>query len=109
MRLLFDQNLSFKLCAFLADVFPESNQVRLLGLESVSDRELWDFARNHDFVLVSKDADLADLADLLGAPPKVIWLRCGNEPNLAIADRLRANRQALEEFEQDDNACIEIY
>jgi len=25
MKLLFDQNLSFKLCAKLADLFPESN------------------------------------------------------------------------------------
>jgi predicted nuclease of predicted toxin-antitoxin system len=33
MKLLFDQNLSFKLCARLTDLFPGSNQVRLLGLD----------------------------------------------------------------------------
>jgi len=32
MKLLFDQNLSFKLCRRLADVFPESDQIRLLGM-----------------------------------------------------------------------------
>ena len=32
MRLLFDQNLSFKLCQALVDLFPGSNHVRLLGL-----------------------------------------------------------------------------
>ena len=31
MKLLFDQNLSFKLCQALADLFPGSSQARLLG------------------------------------------------------------------------------
>ncbi len=33
MRLLFDQNLSFKLCNRLADLFPDSTQARLLGMD----------------------------------------------------------------------------
>jgi predicted nuclease of predicted toxin-antitoxin system len=41
MKLLFDQNLSFKLCRRLADVFPESNQVRLLGMAEADDRSVW--------------------------------------------------------------------
>jgi predicted nuclease of predicted toxin-antitoxin system len=32
MKLLFDQNPSFKLCQALTDLFPGSSQVRLLGL-----------------------------------------------------------------------------
>jgi predicted nuclease of predicted toxin-antitoxin system len=32
MKLLFDQNLSYKLCRSLADLFPESAQVRRAGL-----------------------------------------------------------------------------
>jgi hypothetical protein len=36
MKLLFDQNLSFKLCAVLADLLPDSSQVRLLGLPNDS-------------------------------------------------------------------------
>jgi Domain of unknown function (DUF5615) len=33
MKLLFDENLSFKLYRQLGDLFPASSQVRLLGLE----------------------------------------------------------------------------
>ena len=43
MKLLFDQNLSFKLCQTIADLFPESNLVGLLGLSQVSDLVLWDY------------------------------------------------------------------
>ena len=37
MKLLFDQNLSFKLCRDLVDLFPGSTQVRLVGLAEASD------------------------------------------------------------------------
>ena len=66
MKLLFDQNLSFKLCQQLADLFPASNQVRLVGLDQADDRTLWEFARINGYTLVSFDADLADMATLLG-------------------------------------------
>jgi len=32
MKLLFDQNLSFKLCRSIADLFPESNHVGLFWI-----------------------------------------------------------------------------
>ena len=37
MKLLFDQNLSFKLCSVLDDLFPGSGHVRLLGLAESDD------------------------------------------------------------------------
>ena len=110
MKLLFDQNLSFKLCRQLLDVFPGSNQVRLLGLGEADDREIWQYAKANDFVLVSQDADFADMATLYGPPPKVIWLRCGNQPTKAIEMRLRNHADAIAAFVQSDiAACWEIY
>jgi predicted nuclease of predicted toxin-antitoxin system len=110
MKLLFDQNLSFKLCRRLLDLFPNSNQVRLLGMEESDDRDIWEYAKANDFVLVSQDVDFADLATLYGPPPKVIWLRCGNRPTAAIEKRLRDQALALAQFVEDQAAaCWEIY
>ena len=109
MKLLFDQNLSFKLCARLADVFPDSNQARLLNLDQADDRVLWQHARANGFALVSQDADFADMAALYGPPPKVLWLRCGNHPTEVIEQLLRDHAEAIRAFEQDnDAACLEI-
>jgi len=72
MKLLFDQNLSFKLCQRLADLFPGSSQVRLLGLAEADDPALWDYAQANGFTLVSQDSDFADMAALFGPPPRVI-------------------------------------
>lgn len=109
MRLLFDQNLSFKLCDRLADLHPGSTQARLLGLDQASDRMLWDHAAAGGFVLVTQDADFADMAALYGPPPKVIWLRGGNRPTSAVEDTLRRSHALLLDFAaQDEAACLEL-
>jgi len=41
VKLLFDQNLSFRLCRLLADIFPDSSQVRLVGLAEAEDTVIW--------------------------------------------------------------------
>jgi len=110
MKLLFDQNLSFKLCDQLADIFPNSSHVRLLGLERADDRALWHYAGSKGYALVSLDADFAELAALLGPPPKVIWLRCGNQPTAANVELLRAHATTIAAFDDDDAAaCLEVY
>lgn len=109
MKLLFDENLSFKLCRRLVDLFPDSNQVRLAGLAKADDAVVWRYAGLHGFALVSLDADFAERAALNGPPPKVIWLRCGNRPTEVIEKLLRDRMAAIVAFEQDAAACLEIY
>lgn len=110
MKLLFDQNLSFKLCARLADLFPDSNQVRLANLDAADDRAIWEFAKANGFAIVSQDSDFADMAALYGPPPKVVWLRCGNQTNEFIEELFRNHAEAIAAFEQDAGAaCWELY
>ncbi|MEB3217215.1 MAG: DUF5615 family PIN-like protein [Nostocales cyanobacterium 94392] len=40
--------------------------------------EIWEFAKNQEFCIVTQDADYAERSRLYGSPPKIIWLRCGN-------------------------------
>ena len=54
------------------------------------------------FALVSLDADFAEIAALLGPPPKVIWLHCGNQPTAAIIRLLREHFDAIVAFERDE-------
>ncbi len=78
MRLLIDQNLSHRLIADLKDVFPDALHVRLLGMAEADDLAIWDYAKAHDLVGVTQDSDYSDWNKLRGAPPKIVWLRCGN-------------------------------
>jgi predicted nuclease of predicted toxin-antitoxin system len=78
-------------------------------LASAGDRAIWDYAGANGFALVSLDADFAEFAALLGPPPKVIWLHCGNQPTTVIARLLRMHFEAIVAFEHDEAACLEIY
>lgn len=78
MKLLFDQNLSPRLCDQLRDIWPELVHVRSVGLAAADDRTVWDYARDHGQIIVSKDGDFSDRAFVFGAPPKVIWVAVGN-------------------------------
>ena len=109
MKLLFDQNLSFKLCRQLGDLYPASAQTGVLGLGNAKDSTVWDAAREGGFLLVTQDADFAEMAALIGPPPKIVWLRCGNRPTAFIADLMRRSAVTIEAFASDDHmACLEI-
>ena len=110
MKLLFDQNLSFRLCSLLSDLFPDSRQVRQIGLDQASDREIWQYARANGFAIVTQDSDYADMSALYGSPPKIIWLRCGNQPTAAIEQRLRTYASEIGDLEQDsESSSIEVF
>ena len=110
MKLLFDHNLSHRLVRRLADVFPDSTQTRLLGFGRAGDPVIWEHARTNGFVIVTLDKDFADLALVRGAPPKVIWLRCGNSTVAEVEQLLRLNLPAMHEFEtKPDSPLLEIW
>jgi predicted nuclease of predicted toxin-antitoxin system len=78
MKLLFDENLSHKLARLLDDLFPNSTHVRVIGLKSADDPLVWEYPKNNNLVIVSKDADMHQRSFLFGQPPKIIWVRLGN-------------------------------
>jgi predicted nuclease of predicted toxin-antitoxin system len=77
MRLLFEENLSYRLVAALPDPYPDSAHVAGAGLEGAPGEALRRYAAGNDLVLVSKDSDFYHRSILRGAPPEVIWLRVG--------------------------------
>jgi predicted nuclease of predicted toxin-antitoxin system len=66
---------------------------RSLQFQSTEDRKVFYAARLANAVIVSKDSDFPDLLRLLGPPPKVIWLRCGNRTNREMKEFLKATFQ----------------
>lgn len=62
MRLLFDENLSFRLSERLSDPFPRSSRVRLLGLDRAPDERIWETAKREGYVIVTQDVDFVSLS-----------------------------------------------
>lgn len=106
MKLLFDQNLSPRLPALLAAEYPGSGHVRWFGLATAPDPAVWAFAAAGGYAIASKDSDFEQRALLYGHPPKVVWLRVGNDPTAAVAALLRTRLPDLLSFEADPTAAV---
>jgi predicted nuclease of predicted toxin-antitoxin system len=71
---LFDENLPVQLrFSPKLPIVPASKVGR-----NPSDSQIWKFARSHDLVIVSKDADFSDRIITQSPPPRVVHLRFGN-------------------------------
>lgn len=86
----------------LADLYPASSHVHLLGLDQVSDEDMWEHARRESFLIVTKDADFSELCLLRGFPPKVIWIRSGNCETKDIEAVLRRHLADIEALFKDE-------
>jgi predicted nuclease of predicted toxin-antitoxin system len=112
MKLLFDQNISYRITKILSKSFPAAKHISQVGLLDASDMEIWEYARQHGYSIVTFDSDYYDLSIVKGCPPKIIWLRAGNATTKRIADLLEDNKEILSIFISDANykglSCLEI-
>jgi predicted nuclease of predicted toxin-antitoxin system len=99
MKLLFDQNVSRALVHQLSDLFPESTHVKNLAMVTADDAAIWSYAAQNGFTIASKDSDFQQRSLLLGAPPKVVWLRVGNCSTSRIEKLIRQYSAELHTFE----------
>ena len=106
MKLLFDENLSYRLVAALADIYPDSSHVREIGLIGANDLQVWNQAVEHGFLLASRDTDFYERSLVYGTPPKVIWLRIGNSTVNETIALLRSQYIVIRHFNEDKTATF---
>jgi predicted nuclease of predicted toxin-antitoxin system len=98
VKLLFDQNVSHRLVNLLINLYPDSEHVRHLGMTRGSDEDLWDYAKSHGYILVTKDDDFHIRSNLFGPPPKILWIRSGNCSTELVESLLRKNYADIQDF-----------
>jgi len=108
VKLLFDENVSPRLVGLLGVEYPASTHVRDAGLKGAADSLIWEYARDHGYVIVSKDDDFRQRSFVEGAPPKVVWLQVGNAGTTAIAALLREEAARLRAFDGEDESSLLI-
>jgi predicted nuclease of predicted toxin-antitoxin system len=108
VKLLLDENLSPRLVELLQSDFPGSGHVHELGLGEKDDMAVWQYAKDHGFTLVTKDADFNELSLLKGYPPRIIWIRRGNCSTKEIKGLLLANVVAIHALDTQPEAAVLI-
>lgn len=82
---LFDENLPRRLT--FEPGLPVTHATELS--DSPTDTQLWEHAKAHELVIVSKDADFSDRMMMQAPPPWVVHLRFGNLRLKAFHERLQ--------------------
>ncbi len=85
----------------------DAHALREIGLRDADDQTIFERARIANVILLSKDVDFVNMVSRLGAPPKLIWLTCGNVSNEALRSLLLTRlHMALTVLESDDSVEI---
>lgn len=112
MRLLFDQNISFRITKKIIDLFPNCKHVSDCGLMNCDDTDIWEYARKNDYSIVTFDSDFYDISVIYGHPPKIIWIRTGNQSTNDIMELIIRNKNAIKLFlespDYKDVSCLEL-
>lgn len=99
-----DAQISSHLAVWLSNNFPiTAYSLEFLGLDEADDLVVFQQAKQANAIVMSKDEDFVALHYRLGAPPKIIWLTCGNTSNAALRILLlQTLPDALQHLRTDD-------
>ena len=104
MKLLFDQNISYKVAKKIQSLFSGSNHLSDIGLMGAKDMEIWEYAKSNNYCIVTFDFDFIDISMLKGSPPKIILLKMGNTGTEKIISKIQEEYITINEFLNNDES-----
>jgi predicted nuclease of predicted toxin-antitoxin system len=84
LRFLVDAQLPPALARVVAAAGHEAEHVADIGLEAAPDAAIYDYARRHGCVLITKDEDFRERRRRADRGPCVVWVRVGNASRQAL-------------------------
>ena len=103
MKLLIDQNISYRIIPLLEGSFPDIHHVRQFDLIDADDHNIFMYARENRFdAVITLDDDFVRLLNLFSAPPKIIWLRTGNCSTPFLSEILNSKVNIIQKFLNDE-------
>ena len=109
MKILLDANISWKLINKLIPVFGECAHVDLIGLDvPAEDIDIWKYALDNDYIIITKDNDFVDLLELYGFHPKIVLLKTGNNSSQALMELLENVKPMIEDLERNNYGLLEV-
>jgi len=109
MKILLDENVSWRIIKLIENYFDEVKHISTISSNRLSDKDIWDFAKNNNFTILTYDSDFRNFVSYYNYPPKVVWLRTGNISKSKLAELIKNNIDSIIEFgTNDDFGILEI-
>lgn len=111
MKLLLDENLSWRMIKQLTLIFAEVIHASELKIKQTADDiSIWDYSKKYGFTIISKDDDFEKIVLLRKAPPKLIYLKTYNLDAKKLVDLILENKDKIIKFiDSEENDIFEIY
>ena len=104
-----DAQLSPSLARWLTREFGiEAYSVRFLNLLRAKDPSIFQQAREANVAVMTKDVDFVLLQERFGAPPAILWVRCGNTSNAYLKQVLRRTFPHARRMIESGEILVEI-
>ena len=100
MRLLLDENISWRLAVYLRPHCVAVLHVRDISLDNSPDTSIWRYARQHGYNVLTKDEDFLRLVLAEGFPPRVMAVQNAQVPVAKLADCLLARLARLSQIRE---------
>jgi len=71
-------------------------------MQKAPDLEIWNYAKEHGYTIITKDTDFYQRSVYFGHPPKIIWLKIGNSSVKEIEEYIRSNSISINTFFQKE-------
>jgi predicted nuclease of predicted toxin-antitoxin system len=104
MRILIDENLPEDISCWKSQDFIHA---KTLGAK-VSDGEIWNFVRQNNLTIVSKDTDFSNRILVSNPPPHVIHLRIGNMRFQALDEFISKNWNEIQRL-SEKHKLVNVY
>jgi predicted nuclease of predicted toxin-antitoxin system len=80
-----------------------------LDMNAAADPDIWKYAGQNGYVLISKDEDFVRWQEDASDSPSFIWVRTGNCKNKELIDTLLNNLPAVVELLKSGSPMVEIF
>jgi predicted nuclease of predicted toxin-antitoxin system len=98
MRLLLDENISWRLVSYLRSHCAVVLHVRDTQLNNSPDTSIWRYAKQHGYDVITKDEDFLRLVLAEGFPPRVVAVQNAQVPVAKLAEFMLARLPQIESF-----------
>jgi len=109
MTIWIDAQLSPGIAFWIENNFDvQAVALRDLNLRDAEDALIFNEAKKANAVLMTKDSDFVSLLERFDAPPKIIWLTCGNTSNANLKSILSKTLQDAVDLLESGEKIVEI-
>jgi len=77
-------------------------------MSGTDDSQIWEFARENEFVVLTKYKDFCHCSVVIGTPPKIVWINRGNCRNKELTTLIETRIEEIKKFVKSEAGLLVI-